>query len=90
MQFVFESGSYADDTTPFDYGEKFYEILGELEKHMAKISERFLYNCLWVYKKMSPFLKSIRWQSNKHWTLYHKTKLCRGSWCDVSFCNCQS
>ena len=34
-----EFGSYADDTTPFVYGENFDEILGELEKHMAKISE---------------------------------------------------
>ena len=33
-----EFGSYADDTTPFVYGENFDEILGELEKHMAKIS----------------------------------------------------
>ena len=34
-----EFGSYADDTTPFVYGENFDEILGELEKHMARISE---------------------------------------------------
>ena len=41
-----EFGSYADDTTPFVYGENFDEILGELEKHMAKISEWFLHNYL--------------------------------------------
>ena len=34
-----EFGSYADDTTSFVYGENFDEILGELEKHMARISE---------------------------------------------------
>ena len=41
-----EFGSYADDTTLFVYGESFDEILGELEKYMAKISEWFLYYCL--------------------------------------------
>ena len=41
-----EFGSYADDTTSFVYGESFDEILGELEKYMAKISEWFLYYCL--------------------------------------------
>ena len=34
-----EFGSYADDTTPFVYGENFDQILSELEKHMAKNSE---------------------------------------------------
>ena len=38
-------GSYADDTTPFVYGENFDEIFRELEKHMAKISEWFLHSC---------------------------------------------
>ena len=41
-----EFGRYADDTTPFVYGENFDEILGEWEKDMAKISEWFLHNCL--------------------------------------------
>ena len=41
-----EFASYADDTTAFVYGETFYKILGELEKHMAKISEWFLHNHL--------------------------------------------
>ena len=41
-----EFGSYADDTTPFVYGENCEEILGELDKHMAKISEWFLENYL--------------------------------------------
>ena len=36
-----EFGSYADDTTSFVYGKNFDEILGELEKHMAKISNGF-------------------------------------------------
>ena len=36
-----EFGRYADDTTPFVYGKNFDEILGELENHMAKISEYF-------------------------------------------------
>ena len=40
-----EFGSYADDTTSFVYGGNFDEILGELERHMAKISEWFLHNC---------------------------------------------
>ena len=34
-----EFGSYADNPTPFAYEENLDEILGELEKHMAKISE---------------------------------------------------
>ena len=34
-----EFESYVDATTPFVYGENFDEILGELEKHMAKISK---------------------------------------------------
>ena len=42
----FEFGSYADDTTPYVCGEEFDEILGKLEKHMAKISEWFLHNYL--------------------------------------------
>ena len=41
-----EFGSYADDTAPFVYEENFDEILGELEKHVAKISEWLLHNCL--------------------------------------------
>ena len=41
-----ELGSYADNTIPFVFGENFDEILGELEKCMAKISEWFLHNCL--------------------------------------------
>ena len=32
-----EFGSYADDTTAFVYGKNFDKILGELEKHIAKI-----------------------------------------------------
>ena len=48
--FIFDDhlvfGSYVDDNTPFVYGENFDEILGELEKHMAKITEWFLHNCL--------------------------------------------
>ena len=56
-----EFGSYADDTTPFVYGENFDEILGELEKHIAKISEWFLHNYLKVNAKkfhlfLSPFV----------------------------------
>ena len=39
-------GRYADDTTPFVYGENLDQILDELEKHMTKISEWYLYNCL--------------------------------------------
>ena len=42
-------------------GKIFDEILGELEKHMAKISEWFLHNYLKCQcKKVSPFLKFIR------------------------------
>ena len=37
-----EFGSSADGITPFVYGENFDEILGELDKHMAKIFEWFL------------------------------------------------
>ena len=56
-----EFGSYADDTTPFVYGENFDEILGELEKHMTKISEWFLHNYLKTNAKkfhlfLSPFV----------------------------------
>ena len=56
-----EFGSYADDTTPFVYGENFDKILGELEKHMAKISERLLHNHLKANTKkfhlfLSPFV----------------------------------
>ena len=50
-----EFGSYADDTTPFIYGESFDEILGELEKYMAKISEWFLYYCLKASFTVSKF-----------------------------------
>ena len=39
-------GIYADDTTPFVYGEHFDQILGELEKHLTENSEWFLHNCL--------------------------------------------
>ena len=52
-----EFGSYADDTAPFVYEENFDEILGELEKHVAKISEWLLHNCL---KDNAKKLKSIR------------------------------
>ena len=41
-----EFGSYADDTTSFVYGEIFDEILGELEKHLAKTFEWFLQTVL--------------------------------------------
>ena len=56
-----EFGSYADDTTPLAYGENFDKILGELEKHMAKISEWFLHNYLKANAKkfhhfLSPFV----------------------------------
>ena len=37
---------YVDDTTPFVHWENFDEILGELEKQMAKFSEWFLHNCV--------------------------------------------
>ena len=54
-------GRYADDTTPFVYGENFDEILDELGTHMAKISEWVLHNCLKVNAKkfhffLSPFV----------------------------------
>ena len=56
-----EFGSYADDTTHFVYGEIFDEILGELEKHLAKTFEWFLHNCLKANAKkfhifLSPFV----------------------------------
>ena len=51
--------------------EHFDEILDELEKHMTEISE-------W-------FLKSTRWQRNKHWKFYHKIKSCRGSFGSYNF-----
>ena len=56
-----EFGNYADDSTPFAYGENFDEILGELEKHMAKISKWFLHNSLKANAKkfqlfLSPFV----------------------------------
>ena len=50
-----EFGSYADDTTPFVYGKYFYEILGELEKQMAKISEWFLHNGFYIKPMESIF-----------------------------------
>ena len=36
-----EFGSYADDTTPFIYGENIDEILGDLKKHMLKFLNGF-------------------------------------------------
>ena len=69
-----EIGSHADDTTPFVYGENFDEILGELQNHMAKISECFLHNYLKANAKkfqlLSPFVDKA---------MLHKIKLCRGS-----------
>ena len=45
---------------PLVYGENFDEILGELEKHMAKISEWFLHNYLNANaKKCHLFLSSF-------------------------------
>ena len=59
-----EFGSYADDTTPFIYEENIDEILGDLKKHMAKISEWFLHNCLKANAKkfhlfFSPFVDKV-------------------------------
>ena len=59
-----EFGSYADDTTPFVYGQNFDEIHGELEKHMGKISEWFLHNYLKANAKkfylfLNPFLGKV-------------------------------
>ena len=56
-----EFGRYADDTNSFVYGENFDEVLAELEKHMGKISEWFLHNCLKANAKkfhffLSPFV----------------------------------
>ena len=56
-----EFESYVDDTIPSVYGENLDEILGELEKHMTKISEWFLHNCLKANVKkchlsLSPFV----------------------------------
>ena len=56
-----EFGSYANDSTPFVSGENFDEILGELEKHTAKISELFLHKCIKANEKkfhlfLSPFI----------------------------------
>ena len=55
-------GSYADNTTPLVYRENLDQILGELEKHMTKISEWYLYNCLKANVKkfqfsFSPFVE---------------------------------
>ena len=43
---MIEFGSYADDTTPSGYGENFGQILTELRKHMASVSEWFWHNYL--------------------------------------------
>ena len=45
-------------------GKSFDKILGELEKHMAKISEWFLHNCLKANAKkihlfLSPFVDKV-------------------------------
>ena len=64
---MIEFGSYADDTTPSGYGENFGQILTELRKHMASVSEWFWHNYLKANpKKESSLLKSFRCQSNKH------------------------
>ena len=56
-----EFGSYANDSTPFFSGENSDEILGELEKHTAKISELYLHKCIKANEKkfhlfLSPFI----------------------------------
>ena len=69
-----ELRSYAIDTTSFVHEENFDQILGELEKHFVENSE-------WLnpMQRNFTFLKSICWQSTKHWKFYHKIKLRGGS-----------
>ena len=62
-----ECASYADDTTPYTYGQSFDEIIEKLEIDMYKICEWFHYNGF----KASPgnfffFAKPIRKLTNKN------------------------
>ena len=62
-----ECASYADDTTPYTYGQSFDEIIEKLEIDMYKICEWFHYNGF----KANPgkfffFAKPIRRLTNKN------------------------
>ena len=56
-----EFASYADDTTPYTYGQSFDEIIEKLEIDMSKICEWFHHNGLKAnpgkfYFLLSPFV----------------------------------
>ena len=74
--YAVEFASYADDTTPYTYGQSFDEIIEKLEINcleirMSKICEWFLHN---GFKAISFFTNPIHRQTNKNDDIYYKSK----------------